>query len=71
MTTAEADLQMSLLEERYFVLHRDARTVRTQIEGDGRAVQRRVQLEARLRQDREQMSAILQEIARVEDSLLD
>ena len=66
MEITEATRRMELLEQRYFVLNRDVRTTQAVPGGNGDAA-----VQARIAENQKQMRAILQEIARVEDSLLD
>jgi hypothetical protein len=66
MEITEATRAMELLEQRYFVLNRDVRTTKVPPGGNGAA-----EVRARLAESQNEMRAILQQIAQVEDSLLD
>jgi hypothetical protein len=69
--TLEVDRNMQRLEQRYFDLYRDLRAVRAQLSAGSVDSTLQARLEdAQLRRQRE-MRAILEEIERVEDSLLE
>jgi len=71
MESVEVTFNMEQLEQRYFELYRDLRAVRAQLSAGGADSRLQARLEAtQLRRERE-MRAILQEIERVEDSLLE
>jgi bisphosphoglycerate-independent phosphoglycerate mutase (AlkP superfamily) len=71
METAEATRRIKLLEERYFELNRDLQAMRVQLACDPVDVRPQGLSEARLAQREREMRTILQQIAHVEDSLLD
>jgi hypothetical protein len=71
METAEATRRIKLLEERYFELNRDLQTMRVQLACDPAEARPQGLSEARLAQREREMRTILQQIAHVEDSLLD
>lgn len=71
METTEACRKMKMLEDRYYELNRDVRAVRSRIGTDGPTAGSREQLEARMQEHLREMHAILEEIAGLEDSLLD
>jgi hypothetical protein len=71
MEIAEATRRMKLLEERYFELNRDLQAVRVGLGCDTADARSQALSQARLAQREREMRDILQQIARVEDSLLD
>lgn len=71
METAEAVQRIQCLERRYFELNKDLRAVRAQVIEQARNSESRAQLEARLTLNEREMHDILQEVTRIEDSLLE
>ncbi len=71
MENTQVTRNMEQLEARYFELNRDLRATRAQLHASAADSALQATLEARLARREREMRAILQEIARVEDSLLE